>query len=370
MSLEIPCCDVVVIGAGISGLTAATALSRAGKTVMVYEARDRVGGRAFTGTSADGAFDLGATWYWPNESAIAAVSAELGIAGFRQPIEGDALFERDAGRPLRLDGNPIDGPALRFSQGAQSLAEGLAARLPSGVLRLGDAVSGVELTDQGVIVTAKSGAIGASAAIIALPPALAAEKLAFKPALSPEELSITTGTAVWMGSTVKAVAVYEEAFWRSRELSGSAISYAGPFREFHDLSGPDDSTAALFAFANASAFEGLSSDQVRGLFTQQLIRLFGEEAAIISSIMITDWSHEQYSTPAAPSPEASTGMFGHEFYQTASAEGRLHWSSTETSPAFSGHMEGAILAGLRAARKAQQTGQASHACTMQGLNQG
>lgn len=43
-----PVCDVVVIGAGAAGLAAAEALSRAGRTVLVLEARERIGGRVWT----------------------------------------------------------------------------------------------------------------------------------------------------------------------------------------------------------------------------------------------------------------------------------------------------------------------------------
>jgi monoamine oxidase len=43
-----PVCDVIVIGAGAAGLAAADELSRAGRSVLVLEARDRIGGRVWT----------------------------------------------------------------------------------------------------------------------------------------------------------------------------------------------------------------------------------------------------------------------------------------------------------------------------------
>ena len=55
--------DVVVIGAGAAGIAAARALIAAGKSVIVIEAADRIGGRAFTETSSFGQpYDRGCSW--------------------------------------------------------------------------------------------------------------------------------------------------------------------------------------------------------------------------------------------------------------------------------------------------------------------
>src|SRR5688572_12571005 len=59
--------DVVVVGAGFAGLSAARELVAQGRRVALVEARDRVGGRAFTSRLADGShFENGATWIVQN----------------------------------------------------------------------------------------------------------------------------------------------------------------------------------------------------------------------------------------------------------------------------------------------------------------
>ena len=70
--------DVVVIGAGLAGLTAARELTRRGLDVVVLEGHDRVGGRTFSGTLAGVPIDRGASFVGPTQDAVLALAAELG----------------------------------------------------------------------------------------------------------------------------------------------------------------------------------------------------------------------------------------------------------------------------------------------------
>jgi monoamine oxidase len=81
--------DVVVVGAGFSGLAAALALKRAGARVRVLEARDRVGGRVSTRWLPDGTqLDLGAQWIGPTQDRVAALVARYGMATFPSAAHG------------------------------------------------------------------------------------------------------------------------------------------------------------------------------------------------------------------------------------------------------------------------------------------
>ncbi|WKG05296.1 flavin monoamine oxidase family protein [Mycolicibacterium sp. HK-90] len=70
--------DVVVVGAGFAGLSAARALVRLGHQVVVLEGRDRVGGRSSTATIAGVPVDLGGTFVGPTQDAVLALAGELG----------------------------------------------------------------------------------------------------------------------------------------------------------------------------------------------------------------------------------------------------------------------------------------------------
>jgi monoamine oxidase len=86
--------DVVVVGAGLSGLTAARALLGAGKTVIVLEARDRVGGRCFSLpiTGASDVANMGATFVGPTQTHVLALMKELGITTFPTYSTGKLLW--------------------------------------------------------------------------------------------------------------------------------------------------------------------------------------------------------------------------------------------------------------------------------------
>src|SRR5215469_17941525 len=77
--------DVVVVGAGLAGLAAARELQRAGRSVLVIEARDRVGGRVLNHSLGGGlAVDVGGQFAGPAQRHICGLDAEVGVA--RIPI--------------------------------------------------------------------------------------------------------------------------------------------------------------------------------------------------------------------------------------------------------------------------------------------
>ena len=75
--------DVVVIGAGLAGLTAAREVATAGTSVVVVEARDRVGGRVLNEDIGGGnVVEVGGQWIGPTQDRLAALAAELGVETF------------------------------------------------------------------------------------------------------------------------------------------------------------------------------------------------------------------------------------------------------------------------------------------------
>ena len=94
--------DAVVVGAGFAGLTAARELTREGHDVLVFEGRDRVGGRSFTGSVAGLPADMGGAFVGPTQDAVLALAAELQIPTTPTHNDGkNVIYRRGWARSYR-----------------------------------------------------------------------------------------------------------------------------------------------------------------------------------------------------------------------------------------------------------------------------
>ena len=121
--------DVIVVGAGFSGLAAAVAVADSGGQVAVLEARDRVGGRVETEDLGGGAWiDLGGTWAGPAQDRILHMAERFGVELFEQYAEGKNVV--DLGGRLRSYSGTIPrvgiGPLL--DMGRLQFSAGRAAK--------------------------------------------------------------------------------------------------------------------------------------------------------------------------------------------------------------------------------------------------
>ncbi|GAB43024.1 putative flavin-containing amine oxidase, partial [Gordonia terrae NBRC 100016] len=124
--------DVVVIGAGISGLTAARRLTQAGRSVAVIEAGDRVGGRTMNLHVTDGVItEGGGQWVGPGQDRVLALIDELGLATFKTFIDGKSIYHR-RGRSRRYDGTipPMSPLAIADFAQLQLRLERMAKSVP------------------------------------------------------------------------------------------------------------------------------------------------------------------------------------------------------------------------------------------------
>lgn len=122
--------DVVVIGAGLAGLRAATDLVAAGADVVVLEARDRVGGRVWSHHVADGqTCERGAEFVDSNHQEVLALARDLGLQ----------LTDRSA---------ELDPPATLVDAGGRTVPMHLHATLADDLARWDAALAALSPTDE------------------------------------------------------------------------------------------------------------------------------------------------------------------------------------------------------------------------------
>lgn len=127
--------DVVVVGAGISGLVAARKVAAAGRSVLVVEARDRVGGRVLNHPLTAKArgpqvIESGGAFVGPTQNHVLALADELGVPTFPEYVTGNSVYlSRTLGRVEYTGTVPPDPTVLADAAVLLQRIDGYAAEL-------------------------------------------------------------------------------------------------------------------------------------------------------------------------------------------------------------------------------------------------
>ncbi len=442
--------DVIIVGGGYSGLAAAHQLVTAGKSVIVLEARNRVGGRAFTEAVPGGSWvDSGAQWIGPAMTHILALATEFNIKTFDTFDTGKGIMDY-GGKRAEYDGifpgvlqvpvglvdqaefaagmaklallaetvppaapwtapraqewdtqtadtwmkanmkskgaqflfstfvngyfsaEPADmsflhillyasaaggfstleesGLAYRFDGGVQQIPNAIAAKLGDAV-KLNAPVRKIDQTGSQVTVTTDNGSVNGSQVIVALPPTLAG-RINYQPILPASRDQYTQRLA--MGATIKCHAVYPTPFWRAKGLNGQILTQ-DPVNVTYDNSPPSGTPGIMVAFfegTEARIWAGRPADDIKKEVMATLVKHFGPEAGDPQDYYQVVWANEEWSRGCycgLPSPGTWT-----EYKDALRVPvGRIHWAGTESSTVWTQYMEGAVVAGQRAATEAQ-----------------
>ncbi|MEU4428230.1 FAD-dependent oxidoreductase [Actinoplanes sp. NPDC024001] len=317
---------VAVVGAGFAGLAAAGALTARGVDVRVWEARDRIGGRAAGAEVGGFGFDLGANWLQQyDDNALARLAESLGLpvvaTDFTDPLElgspvpgetdpeglerelrarlaaapegaaiddvlaawlrdpapwtpaairrlVDAEIVMDSGAPLswlsaRHGFEPGVGEGDRWIVGGY---QRLVQHLADGIdVRLGRPVREIRVGDDGVRLAGDGATLEADAVIVTAPvPVLAAGAITFTPPLPGAHR--TALSRLGAGRVEKVVLRFEQRFWP-------------PYRSgYYRIHGPE--AGCMSEWLDATAADGVPT--LVGLFAGPWLDTLwaGDDAAV------------------------------------------------------------------------------------------
>jgi monoamine oxidase len=382
---------VVVVGAGFAGFAAAEALASRGVEVVVFEARDRVGGRVHSRRLDNGAVvELGAEFVLPGYEVLRETAERLGLSlfekgtlyGDREPRGGPPVTREEliaANAALRDPGSGSIADALERlvlsagaraaiaarlavssayeieDQDASALSEGATrfGDFPSHGIeggndrlalalaeRLGDAVLtstpviGIAWSDRGVVVRAGGAGLAADACVIATPAPHALE-LEWDPPLPGWKRDALAG--VRYGQAAKLFLPLTSRVSPSQTLSV-------PLR-FWTWTQHDTPVASSFA-GSPSALELLEVDRGPEKWADAVRRLrpdlgYAEVSPILSTWHDDPWARGAYSARTLSSPLAEDAL--------ARPVGVVAFAGEHTAGPWHGLMEGALRSGLRAA---------------------
>lgn len=351
---------VVIVGAGLAGLTAARLLSAAGTDFVIVEARGRLGGRILTADddslcSEDG-FDLGPSWYWPHvQPAIGALVEELGLPSFAQNGEGDVIFERmSREQRQRYRGAVQESQSLRLAGGTASLVRALSHQLPGERILLGTKVTAMTLTEKKVELTLTRDDGGScklfvAQVIAALPPRLLESVIAFAPKQDETTTQRWRDTPTWMAPHAKFFALYDRPFWREAGLSGTAQSMVGPMVEMHDAT-TASGRAALFGFLGVDAAQRavLPEAALTRACLDQFARIFGDDARKPRATIFKDWAADPLTATTVDRVAGGHAVPSQAPWVSGPWQERLALAGSETSPSEPGYLAGAVIAAKRA----------------------
>ena len=353
--------DVVIIGGGLAGLSAAYYLQKENNSVQILEANDYIGGRIKTVSTLTGAaLELGATWIF-YDSVLKTLLKELKINLYEQYTKGDAIYESVIElKPQRFNAHQMTG-GQRYHKvvgGTSKIIDALAQVIGSKNIKINTVVTRViDKGDYIEVQTNKGELIKAKKIIVAIPPKLLQSSIIFDPLLTDKSNEIRKNTHTWMGESTKFSVEYKSPFWREKNMAGLALSMAGLVREVQDHVNGDNTAYALVGFLNLKQEHyHMSKKERKSIVIKDLVRLFGQEAQDVIAYEDLIWNIQAFTSPYFNLNEnlSAHQNNGNKELIKPQMNNKLFFAGAETSNENSGYMEGAVISAQIVAQNVSQ----------------
>jgi monoamine oxidase len=397
--------DVAIIGAGAAGLGAAHALKDSGLSVIVLEARDRVGGRAHTILAApDITFDLGCGWlHSADRNSFVPIAKRLNFTidetrppwreqsfrGFPLPQRRDfsaaleAFYARAEEAAQRGGGNDVAShylePGNRWNPMIHAMStyvngceldqvsiHDMAAYEDTGVnwrvrrgygaliaaygvpcpLALNTQVTLIDHSGPRIRIETSRGTLTASKVIVTVPTNLiAGEAIRFHPAL-PAKVEAARGLPLGVDEKVMLALDDAEALPKDGNLRGATMRTA--MGSFHLRPFGQPCIEGFFGGSFARALEDAGDGALAAESIDQIVALLGSEfRRKLKPLAESRWARDPFARGAYS--HALPGRAGDRAVLAAPVDGRLFFAGEATSPNFFSTAHGARDSGARAA---------------------
>jgi monoamine oxidase len=209
-------------------------------------------------------------------------------------------------------------------------------------------VASISQDSAGVIAVSEKGTWHSAHAIVALPLPLSS-RIRYQPPLPPEREALTEQMP--MGSVIKYWVAYEKPFWREQGMNGLLFTDTPPSSFLSEASPPEGKPGFLVGFIDgrrALQWSGHPMEERKKMAVDLIVKYFGPQGAKPIDYIDQDWPADPWSR-GCYGPSMGPGVLTTLGAALRASFGRIHWAGTETSPIWTGYIEGAIRSGERAA---------------------
>lgn len=347
--------DLIIIGAGLTGLTLAYLLRKEQRQVCIIEARDRLGGRILTSYEEGKApIEMGATWLGSKHVELNALLRELDIEIFEQILGQKAIYEPISTSPHQLVILPPNNePSFRIKGGTSTLIHRLASSIKSDQVHLSQVVQSIQQLDDGLEVRCEHQNFQAPIVVSTLPPHLLSSSIKLTPELPTDLQSLMKQTHTWMGESIKVGLRFSAPFWREPSSSGTIFSNVGPIPEMYDHTDFEEQNYALKGFLNGAYYTMTKEERLK-LILMQLRKYYGKDIEQYLEYEEAVWRTESFTYSPYAGHILPHQNNGHGLYQSAYLDGQFYIAGAETAAQFPGYMEGAVRSAKHIYRKIRE----------------